>query len=305
MKISFKILTITLLISVNIYSQGCSDAGFCTLQNTKEVDNFLTKHNTITLGMGYGMGLEKVKFFTSSLEYGYAINEKISLSSKLTYQNATGTYGSNSGLGDAFLTANYRLSTTNIYDFRFLVGGKFPLNNADSKTNSGFSLPMDYQTSLGTYDLIIGGSMIYDKNWEFGVAAQIPVGNKNENQFSPIFYTNTTDYVQTTGFKRKSDALFRVGYFYQIPESRLSFKPNVSVITHLGKDTYKDFFNNEIEIKGSEGYTINLLLNTILTFRNDSQLTLALAAPSITRTANRPDGLTRIFGLNLQYSIKF
>jgi hypothetical protein len=301
-KNTFKILAI--LITSTIYGQGCSDAGFCTLQDTKHVESFLSKHNSIAVGMGYGAGFEQVKIWNSYLEYGYTVNEKISLQTKLTHQNASGPFGTNSGLGDLFLTANYRLSTTDVIDFRFLVGAKFPLNNANAKNSAGVPLPMEYQNSLGTTDLVIGSSMVYDKKWDFSLAAQFPVANKNENQFSPIYYNNSTNFAQTTGFERKADALFRIGYNYQISDTRLSFKPSLLTIYHTGTDTYKDFLNNEMSIKGSDGLTVNGVLNTILSFKDNSQLELTLAAPFAVRDI-RPDGLTRQFVVNLQYKIKF
>lgn len=305
MKNNFKLLIVLGLISFNIHSQGCSDAGFCVLQNTKEIDNFLAKHNSVTVGTGFGMGFEKVNFSNSYLEYGYNINEKIGLQTKLTYQNITGDFGKNGGFGDLFLIANYRPSTVNEFDFRFLIGTKIPLNTANAKNENGFSLPMEYQTSLGTYDVIVGTSMIYDKKWDFTVALQVPISNINENQFSPVFFNNTDKYNQTTGFTRKPDALLKVGCFFTINESRFSINPTFLGIFHLGKDSFTDALNNRVAIEKSDGFTLNCVINSILTFKDDSQLTLAIATPSPVRTAIRPDGLVRIFGVNLQYKIKF
>jgi len=305
MKNSIKLLSAFLLITNFTFGQGCSDAGLCNLQNTKDVDDFLTKHHAITTGIGYGLGVEKVNISSSYLEYAYSIDENLSFQSKLTYQNTTGDFGNVSGLGDIYLTANYRLSTINDYDFRFLISGKLPLSTANSKNNSNLSLPMSYQTSLGTYDLIIGSSMTYNKKWDYTLAFQIPVSNKNENQFMPILFNNTDKYEQTTGFIRKPDALLKVGYFFNLEDSRFTFNPNLLGVFHLGKDQFTDLLNNKVEINGSEGYTVNLILNTILTFRDDSQLTLALAPPSPYRNTNRPDGSLRVFGINLQYKIKF
>jgi hypothetical protein len=293
------------LFSVSIYSQGCSDAGFCVLQNTKEVDNFITNHHTIGTGIGFGTGQTEIRYFNQNIEYGYAFNQNFSVTSKLTYQGAKGNFGSNSEIGDLILAGFYRPSTVNAADIRFIVGTKIPLTNADAKNKQGVPLPMEYQSSMGTYDLILGTAMIYDKTWDISLAIQFPVINKTKNQFIPSFYNTTDKYFQTTGFVRKPDAIFKIGYILQIPESRFSFRPNLFYIHHFGKDTFTDSSNNKIGINESDGYTINFVLNTIVTFKNDSQLSLSIAAPSPIRTTLRPDGLVRMWGANLQYAVKF
>lgn len=287
-----------------IHAQGCSDAGFCTLQNTKEIDNFIAKSSSIAVGFGYGAGFEEIKIANSYLDYGYTVNEKLSFNSKLTYLKASGNFGSNSGLGDVFLNANYRLSTTNVYDFTFLVGTKIPLNDSNKKDNLGNSLPLDYQTSLGTLDLIAGASLLYDKKWEFSTAFQVPVSNNNKNEFVPSNFSNSTNFVPTKNFKRMPDALLRVGYLFQVPKSRLSFRPNMLAIFHLGNDSFRNFANEEIAINGSDGITINGGLVSSLTFKDNSQIELTTAAPFAVRDV-RPDGLTRAFVINLQYKIRF
>lgn len=306
MKKSFKLLTILLLTTISTFGQGCSDAGFCTLQNTKEVDDFITKKNDFSIGLGYGAGFENVKVLSSYIQYGHSFNEKISIQAKLTGLNANGSFGNNSGLSDMFLTANYRLTTTNIYDFRFLVGGKLPLGTTNKKGVFDLTLPMDYQTTLGTYDIIFGTSMIYNKNWDFNIAFQIPVSNKNDFYINsgPTLIVSTDRVLQVKSFNRQSDALFRVGYNYKIENSRFTFKPSLLTIYHTNSDTYTDFSNNKIEINGSKGMTVNGVLNGVFTFKNNSELELTVAAPFKVREA-RPDGLTRKFVLGLQYRIKF
>lgn len=305
MKNNFKLLIVLGLISFNIHSQGCSDAGFCNLQNAKEVDNFLTKQHAITFGAGYGLGLETISVAGTYLEYGYSANNNLSFSSRLTYQNTTGSFGSYGALGDVFLTANYKITNINDVDFRLLLGGKIPLNAANATNDASQALPMIYQSSLGTYDLIIGTSMLFSEKWDVSIAFQIPIINKNENQFSGNFVTLANNPLQSVGFNRKSDGLLKIGYIYDIPESRITLIPNLLSVFHLGKDSFVDSSNNQISINDSQGVTINCVLNAVWTLKDDSQFVVALATPSPIRTASRPDGLIRVFGLNMQYRIKF
>jgi hypothetical protein len=290
------------LLSLSSFGQGCSDAGFCTLQHANVVDGSNT--STLAVGLGYGGAFQEIKILSSYLEYSLSLKNNFSFQTKLTFLDARGDLGNNSGLGDLFVTSNYSLRSGINKHFNFLLGAKIPLNLANDKNSAGFSLPLDYQTSIGTYDLILGANMVYNKKWEFSTALQIPVINKNENEFFSQNFSNSNEFSPTNQFKRKADALFRVGYIYNLKNSRLSFKPNLLAIYHLEKDTYKDVIDNEIAIKGSDGLTVNGGVISMFSFKNNTQLELTTAIPFVIRDV-RPDGLTRSYVVNLQYKIKF
>jgi hypothetical protein len=69
-------------------------------------------------------------------------------------------------------------------------------------------------------------------------------------------------------------------------------------------DKYTDKNGITNEINGSEGLTLNI--NAIFTYQINSrnQFALNLAAPLVVRNS-RPDGLTRSFLSNFQYSFNF
>ncbi len=271
------------------YAQGCIDAGFCSLQNTNENDSL--KLNSLIIGAGNGTGFEDINVFNSYLEYSRFVNENLSIQAKIVFLNADGGLGSNNCFGDLFFTSNYELPAKTNYRYSFLAGVKISLNNANTRNESGFSLPLDYQTSLGTYEFIFGINLQHKNHLEFSTALQIPIINSNENQFLSGTYLNSENFASTNNFKRKPDALLRFPYLYAIPNSKFSFKPNLLSIYHLGKDIYTNN-NNPIKIEGSKGLTINGGVVTNYTFKNKSQIELITAIPLLVREI-RPDGLTR------------
>ncbi|GAB1398400.1 hypothetical protein MASR1M65_31800 [Saprospiraceae bacterium] len=56
-------------------------------------------------------------------------------------------------MSDLYVNTNYRIGEKS----RLALGVKIPLSDGNVKENEK-SLPMDYQPSLGTYDLILGAT---------------------------------------------------------------------------------------------------------------------------------------------------
>ncbi|WP_306350019.1 transporter [Flavobacterium sp. '19STA2R22 D10 B1'] len=303
MKLLFN--TIILLFCTQFYAQGCSDAGFCSIENTQNniVKDSILK-NSIAVAVGYGKGHDNINVINSYVQYDRIINNRFGVQAKLNFLNANGSLGNNSGLGDIILSGSYQLSQKKNYSIGFIGGLKIPLNNSNTKNNQGFALPLDYQTSLGTYDIIVGANVIWNKKWEINTGLQIPIIQDNNNSFFSYQYPSTTAFVSTNNFKRKSDALVRLGYLFQPGNSRFLIKPSLLAIYHLGKDKYTTETGNEMNINGSEGLTLNGVLTSVYTFKNNTKLEFVIAAPFQYREV-RPDGLTRSLVVNLQYKIPF
>jgi hypothetical protein len=106
--------------------------------------------NGIEIGSIFGAGEADVTYI-SPITYIRTINERLSLSSKL-YSVASGSFGQLGAFGDAYLV-KYNGNKTNT-QWSSLVGFK-SLYSSNLKINE-FSLPLDYQSSLGTFDLIAG-----------------------------------------------------------------------------------------------------------------------------------------------------
>lgn len=281
-------------VSNNIFSQGCSDAGFCTSENMKYGTSKDSLKNTLKLGTNYGSADFDVSVFGMYLEYKYQINEKINLGARINYTSQSKDALSSSAISDGYIIADYLFTPT----LSASVGLKIPFTDGNVKEN-GFALPMDLQPSLGTYDLVLGLSKKYN-NLFFAMGYQQPL-NKNKNTFFKPLSTN--EFFTTNQFKRAPDLLLRVGYNYEI-NSKWKLSPSLLPIYHLANDTFEDVTNQEIEIKGSEGLTLNASLLVQYLINNKNALEFNLGSPLITRDA-RPDGLTRSFVLNLEYKFSF
>lgn len=294
------LITGTLLIATFTFAQGCSDAGICSVgQGFQTKDKELK--NSIEIAILFGAGESDVNYFSPYISYTRQINEKFALSTKVTFSTANGSFGTRGAFGDAFLVGNYSFVAKNDTQWSVLLGSKIPFTSSNLKIN-GFSLPLDYQSSLGTFDLFLGTNLKY-KKWDFNAAIQIPVFNNNKNSYFAE-YSGTDDFLTTNLFERKSDALFRATYSLNTKNHKFTFKPNVLFIYHLGEDSFENIFGKRESYVGSEGLTINGNLISSYNISRQKSFELSLAAPFVVRDI-RPDGLTRSFVLGLQYKYSF
>lgn len=295
------LFSIALLFFVTVTkAQGCSDAGICSIARGFQAKDKKFNDN-IEYAAIFGAGESDVKYFSPYVAYTNNFNEKIALSAKVTFSTANGSFGTRSAFGDAYLVGNYSFKEINNSQWSTLVGFKFPLNSSNLKINNN-SLPMDYQSSLGTFDLFLGTNFKF-KNWDFNAAVQIPVLNINKNSYFKE-YSGTDDFPSTNLFERRSDALFRTTYSIKTPNKKFIFKPNVLFIYHLGEDSFENVFGVREFIVGSDGLTINGNLASLYVINEQNSIELSLATPFLVREV-RPDGLTRSFVAGFTYKYLF
>jgi len=289
------------MTNINSYGQGCSDAGFCTINSFKPNSTDSTKAtcNQFKIGAFFGSADNSISVYGSYLEYNRQLNRKFGLDVKLTTLAQNGNGISVFGLSDFFVNTNYKASER----MKFTLGAKIPLSKAN-KTFDNLPLPMDYQASLGTFDLIFGvGYEI--KKFQFVVAIQQPL-TQNDNQFIASTYpinSKLRAFQSTNKFERSGDILLRISYPIKV-NSKLKLTPSILPIYHLTNDKYTDEFNVKREIKGSQGLTLNGNAYLDYEINNQNSIQLNVGMPFVVRDA-RPDGLTRGFIANLEYKIKF
>jgi hypothetical protein len=291
------ILALTVFSLTKIYSQGCSDAGICYLSSNHKSEG----KNVAEIGYVFGKGIEDVVYHNGFLGYKREFSEKFTLSSRITYNQAHGNFGTLGMLGDGFLIGNYTVKKQEESSIDVSLGVKIPFTNANQKINN-ISLPMDYQSSLGTFDALLG--LDYKiKKWQFNAAIQLPVVQSNKNSYFDEF--SASDVFPTTNlFERKPDFLLRGTYKVNFKNEKWKFKPNILAIYHLGNDTYESVLKTRQQIKGSQGLTINANLVLDYSFNGKNMLELSLASPLLVREI-RPDGLTRALTAALIYQRKF
>lgn len=296
-----KVLIIVWLLLINFaYSQGCSDAGICTI-NKGFQQGEITFKNNLEISAIYSLGEADLVYVSPYVSYTKRFNKRYSFTAKVTFSSASGSFGTRSQFGDAFLLGNYVFKENNNRQWSALLGFKFPFTASNLKIN-GYSLPLDYQSSLGTIDVFVGTNYQF-KKWNFNLALQLPVINLNKNSYFSE-YAGTDDFPSTNLFQRQPDALIRATYTIQTVNKRISFKPNLLFIYHLGEDSFENIFGQREQIKGSDGLTINGNFLASYKLTGQSQIELSLAAPFEVRTI-RPDGLTRSFVAGLQYQYSF
>ena len=306
-KIIATIILCNILISKNTIAQGCSDAGFCTMGSIKQnssVDDEKYKQK-LAIILTNGIGDEDVYVFTPAVQYDYKFNNKWAVQAKLTANYASGNLGSAFGIGDLFLAGSYSTKPKNNWRTIFTLGTKIPLNESNLKADNK-SLPMQYQSSLGTVD-IIGGFTVTNNKWNFSAAYQQPLSGTNKNKFLPIYWNtaNASKYLPSNDFNRKSDALIRVSYLFNATK-KININAGLLAIYHFSNDTYIDgnVSNNAIEIKGSNGLTLNATAIANYKINNKISLGLTVGVPLVVRDF-RPDGLTRQFVISPEIIFNF
>lgn len=162
---------------------------------------------------------------------------------------------------------------------------------------------MAYQTSLGTYDLLLGTAWVLNQKIDINAAFQVPVINSNKNTFIKEYATDTR-FETTNNFKRKPDALLRLGYIMNSTNKKWLFRPNALAIYHIGEDSYENIFGRRQDIRGSSGLTLNLNLQAQYKLSASRAIGFSVATPVIVRDI-RPDGLTRSLTIGINYLFGF
>lgn len=291
-------------LSALIYTargQGCSDAGFCTLGNFKPngLDSTSGFKNELKLGLSFGRADHSITIFGTHLDYQRMLNKKLSFSARLTSLSQSGNGISAFGFSDLFLSADYPAGTIG----KITLGFKLPLNDA-SKIKNNLPLPMDYQSSLGTLDLLLGISRVWNK-FHLALALQQPLA-QNQNEFAAEDYPagSALKKFQTTNrFRRRGDVMARVSYSIPL-NNQFKITPGLLPVIHLGKDQYTDREGLERAIDGSQGLTLNGTVHFDYEINNNHSLQLNAGVPFIVRK-ERPDGLTRSFIATLEYRRTF
>lgn len=309
-------LPVVLLLTApfSAFSQGCSDAGVCTAGPIGEVQNPTDSlgqaeefRHMARLTFSYGAGEQGVTVVQVVPEIGIGLTDRLGLQLKVPYVSASGNLGSNSGVGDPTLSVSYAAIKETHRRLDLLLGSKLNANKADARNADGLSLPMPYQTSLGTTDLLAGVNYRW-KRWSAALAYQHVLVNNNENAFTHDAWMDDMEalgYFESAFLDRADDAVARLQYSIPV-SSGFIVQPGALAIMHLAEDVYTAQSTAGMErkpIAGSDGLTLNLTIDARWAFSDRWALELAYGSPLVTRTA-RPDGLTRSMALNagLRYS---
>ncbi|NOY51308.1 MAG: hypothetical protein GXO88_12220 [Chlorobi bacterium] len=294
------ILFLSALLSAQlIFSQGCSDAGACSVESLNFDDGETKGHSRLKLNVEQTLGSGEKLIFISQTTAGiqYRILKATLLEMRIPFIYTNGNLGHTSGVGDLILSVNHRLASFGESNWSIIAGGRIKSNNADKSFNNS-PLPMAYQTSLGTYDIILGSFYSIPK-WDFYAAYQHPFGrNQNSYLVNNATLPDNLRYYESNKLKRGDDLYFRTRRFLEL-RNHNSFIINALLIYRLQEDEiYKNDLN--IQLPGSKGLTFNIGLSYSKKLKNQRKLEYSLAFPIIDKNY-RADGLTRniVLGIRL------
>jgi len=299
-----------LLFTAPAFSQGCSDAGFCTMGAMKPDQPFNKKINLKlrAMEMSFYRGTTTLTpiVYVANVDLSFSLNQKNSFQVKLPYQAITGRLANTSGIGDISLSFTRNIFSTERYDVNFSLGAKVPTNNSDKSIN-GFPLPMYYQTSLGTYDFISGVSVITRK-WLFATGIQVPL-NKNNNQFLWARWEGSGEdpayiekYDRANQLKRGVDVMVRAERNFRF--ARFNFSVGLLPIYRIRRDVIEIPDGNPVTLEDAKGLALSGIVTAgySLNVRNGIRL---LLGRKIEQRENNPDGLTREFVSTISYTYRF
>lgn len=296
--------------SHKVFSQGCSDAGFCTMGAMKPDQPFNKKiqFKLRAMEVSFYRGTTTLTpiVYVANADLSFSLNSKNSFQVKLPYQAISGRLANTAGLGDISLSFTRNILNSENFDINFSVGTKIPTNNSDI-SKDGFPLPMYYQTSLGTYDFISGVSII-TKGWLFATGIQIPL-NKNNNQFlwsrwagsdeDPLYIEK---YDRANQLRRGTDVMLRVERNFRF--SRFNFSAGLLPIYRITNDVIEAPPGTETKLKDARGLALSAIATAgySLNVRNGIRL---LLGHKIVQRSDNPDGLTRELVSTISYTYRF
>ncbi len=311
------IILITLLTTsyCHILAQGCSDAGFCTMGAMKPDQQYdkslpLTLRS-VNLTFYEGQSNTSAVIRSGIVDLGFVTKTNATLQFKLPYTWVKGNFGTNTGLGDISVSLTKSLKKFRSFDLLGTIGAKLPTGDAnDKQKNENVVLPMYYQTSLGTYDLVLGASLI-NRSWLFSAGYQQPLIHQNANTFNAdaqdwAWYEGGIEYVrehaEAIELKRGADIMLRIERNWRL--SRLNFNIGLLPIYRITKDQGRDINGDYQKLSGTTGLALSTLIGVGYKFNVYSGLSL-IYGHRITDRDYNPDGLTRKHVINFSYNYNF
>ena len=308
-----------LLTPFTLFSQGCSDAGFCTMGAMKPNQNFSRRVNLKlrSVELSHYIGVNKIgdviTSYTADVNIG--LSPKYTVQIKVPYMMVYGKLANTHGLSDISLSASRNLIAKEKYQVNFTLGAKIPTNKGNFTTENNLPLPNYYQSSLGTYDIVAGASLI-TKRWLIAVGYQQAL-NANGNQFlwGPWNTSGTKDsaiareYPLCKDLKRGKDIMLRIERNFRL--SRFNAHVGLLGIYRLTKDVYTDKYNHRIAQDGTTGLALSGIAGMGYNFSARSGIKVVFGVRLVQRYQLPQlhglslDGLSREFVNTIGYEYRF
>ena len=291
-----------ILFSDGAFSQGCSDAGFCSAGSMKAGANINDFSSGFQITEIIGLGEEHVFISTTQIELKLLTHANGRVNIRAPFTFVSGDLGNNAGFGDLQVSYTLRKIVNDSLTWAFVAGFKYFSGDSDALNKDDLPLPMPYQTSLGTNDLIFGVNMFYRK-WHFAMGYQRVFGT-NKNQFTHKAWNNDThavEYFESGFLERGDDIMMRFQRMVEREKATWTF--GLLPIYRLQKDII-EIDSVRVPLNGSNQLTLNINVGSSMPLSDKSVLKFNLGFPTLFRKV-RADGLTRLLVFSSAVEFKF
>lgn len=307
-----------LALSKSIFSQGCSDAGFCTMGAMRPDQHYDKKIRLKLRSIEYNFYRGKSNLSpvitAHTVEANFTLNDENYIHLKLPYQIIDGNFGTSQGFGDISASITRNLGTKWNGEINGTLGFKLPLGDGAQEDSVGRDWPMYHQPSLGTFDIIMGASYI-NRQWLIATGIQIPL-NKNNNQFrydewisnpdTDLNYPSINyvlDYDIATNLRRGTDVMLRVERNFRFINWNLSL--GLLNIYRITRDEIFNISTGEREkIDNTRGLASSFLIGLGYQLNINHGIKL-IRGQKLTDRKFNPDGLTRENVTSISYIYRF
>lgn len=304
MKLRILLLLFNLALYSVVKAQGCSDAGVCSIGGFSapagDSINNVDAYTYLRMTFSVASGEQGTLVLQSIPEFGIRLLPALSVIGRVPLMQISGNLGNTAGTGDITGILRWNAWKKRSYRLALSAGLKIPSGKADL-VEDGLSLPMPYQTSLGTTDLLTGLD-VAGNSWILSLAWQHILDHNNRNGFLRSVWQNNEDaqkYFESAGLIRGDDATLRIERLFKVKQ--LEIAPGLLSIYRLQKDRIIGAEGQETELEDSDGLTLNLTASAGWSFLPRHRLQAQLGFPVIVRKT-RADGLTRTLVVNIAYT---
>jgi hypothetical protein len=308
-------IVIALFITFISRGQGCSDAGFCTMGAMKPDQPYNKKiqFKLRSMEVSFYRGSTTLTpiIYVATADMNFSLGRKYTFQLKVPFQFVEGRLANTSSLSDLSLCLTRNIYASDKFDLQLSIGGKIPSNNSDF-SSGGNALPMYYQTSLGTYDVIAGISLI-NRNWLIATGIQIPL-NENKNNFDwhrwndpdPDEQLYVQKYANATHLARGTDIMLRIERNFRL--SRFNFSIGALPIYRITPDVITNAkgvrTSTDVEGNVASGLALSGIATMGYSFNVRSGIRLLIGHKIVKRHFS-PDGLTRELVSSITYTYRF
>ena len=309
MKLFSITILLFLLITGDVKAQGCSDAGVCGVSGAAQpmTDSTNTNQDVSALFIfrtttSVSSGEQGVLTLQEIPEVEYYISKRIQLVTRIPYIINAGNLGTTSGIGDPYVGISAQVYSSEENKVSISGGYKIPFGKTDIR-DAGRSLPMPYQTGLGTSDGLFGAVWV-KKRLRVAAVYQHVFKQENKNEFLRSRWEGikkAQTYFESNELKRGNDLSLRFDYEFNWKKGKIY--TGILSIYRLTEDKITDLSGEVNQVKGSGGLTLNITTSAFYQFTPNQRLTAQFGIPVVVREV-RPDGLTRSAVINLIYAIR-